>query len=527
MDAHACLLADFRDLLNAFSPKTYMSLLSTGALEDRFLDLMFQDFFIELLPPEVVLRVIDAFLMEGNKILIRYGLAIIRAYKTQIKANTYSTATNFWLAVKADAANAATKANMAMFYKTLGREERLPTADPFVIFSKAKNPEFLETYLIYDYPFDESRSMFSKIRRPMQLTTKRTSFSSPLSALNTSSSGNAASPMASGSSKMGTMSRKASFTASTPRNSVADMILNQNSNANQNLEAGSAPLTPTGSSVPVLARRGSASGASFKLDKRRPSGPEGSPQPPQPGSFSSPVPTHSTSDNSLYSGGSALSPPPPQAGAAAAARELQAMEVEGVAGALSFSSAILSSSTAQKLLEYIAQPLPEAYTLVFTTSVAEHGHTLSALYAALRGHKSGILAVKLAAPFEHIVLGAYFNAALVAGDAPVASPRSGVFCVNKNSVSYLPQIATIVSATDNLIFGSLAPGARALRVDETLALVYTDASVPFGLADQEKAERSGFVIKEIEVYAATYAAEKGGNNLTSDIDDVYQNNEYI
>jgi hypothetical protein len=170
---YVVLLDNFRDVVKSYAPKTYASLLSIGALENNFLDLFFAGFFVELLPPDAVYRIMDNFLLEGSKVLYRYGLAIIKGYKAQIKANTFTTATNFWLAVKADAFSYCSKHNLVMLCKSLGVREALPAVDAFVMFSRAKNPEVLDTGALYEAAYDEDRSTLSKMLRPMNLAVGR------------------------------------------------------------------------------------------------------------------------------------------------------------------------------------------------------------------------------------------------------------------------------------------------------------------------------------------------------------------
>lgn len=144
-----------------------------GALEDKYLNMIFIDLFVEIFPSNVVLRIMDAFLLEGIKILFRYGLALIRGYKTQLKEGIYLTATDFWLSVKADATSDAGRTGATMLYKSLGREEVLPPVDPFIIFSKARNADFLSGSLLSEYFIDNDRNVLAKLYRPMMISTNR------------------------------------------------------------------------------------------------------------------------------------------------------------------------------------------------------------------------------------------------------------------------------------------------------------------------------------------------------------------
>jgi len=166
--AYNTTLYAFKQLLQKTSPKTFSILQSMGALEDKYLDMIFADFFIELLPPEAVLRVIDSFLFEGVKVLYRYGLAIIQAYKIGIKKlDIYQTATLFWHHVKADAVSYANDMGSVMLYKQLGLPEKLPAVDPFAVFSLANNPTFLKTSQIKELPwsFKISRTSIKSLKQ--------------------------------------------------------------------------------------------------------------------------------------------------------------------------------------------------------------------------------------------------------------------------------------------------------------------------------------------------------------------------
>lgn len=552
-ESYAASLSDFREILNSYSPKTYTSLFAIGALEDRFLDLLFQDLFIEILPPDVVLRIIDAFLLEGSKILHRYGLAIIRAYKTQIKAGTYSTATNFWLAVKADAANAATKANTPMLYKVLGKEERLPVADSFVIFSKAKNPEFLESNMIYDFAFDEDRSMFSKMMRPMNLTTssnRRSSFSSPFSALNNNSAGG----VQSGSQK----GRKSSIvtgagSGATARASVADMVLNQNPGVNQNQDFGATPPPPGPSAV--LGRRGSATSANIN-SKLRGSGTgesmkTGTTQDSaelSASAFNSPAGnTTGANASSAMSGGSAFSPVYQNNNNTEDSAE--GLDLDAAASAISFASAILSTSSAQRLLRALNQPVPvRGYHLTFST--ADHGYSLRSLYSHVDGCSPCLLLIQLAAPHEKVTVGAFVHSSLEASERCKGDARTAVFRVTETGVDCYPWVGLqrqegaqaqeessgrqtaarfqfLVADSAYLSFGAcVESGSNALRVDADLRSLHTGASDTYGnpclLVDRDSADVN-VQIRAVEVYCGTSAgtaqsaAQSSASTCLSDI----------
>lgn len=77
----------FLELLSSFCPKTHTTLHALGALDNKYLDLMFSGFFTELLPPHMVYILVDTFLLEGIKILLRFALGLVFAYKPHIKVS--------------------------------------------------------------------------------------------------------------------------------------------------------------------------------------------------------------------------------------------------------------------------------------------------------------------------------------------------------------------------------------------------------------------------------------------------------
>ena len=51
-------------------PRTYDKLIAMDALEDKYLNLIFMDFFKSLLPRVTVLRMMDAYLLEVKSLFI-------------------------------------------------------------------------------------------------------------------------------------------------------------------------------------------------------------------------------------------------------------------------------------------------------------------------------------------------------------------------------------------------------------------------------------------------------------------------
>lgn len=81
---HRCVIGTFHELLKRFLPKTYVVLENMKALHERYLNKIFVDFFRDILPPAMVLSIIDSFLLEGKKVLFRFGLAFFMMYKREV-----------------------------------------------------------------------------------------------------------------------------------------------------------------------------------------------------------------------------------------------------------------------------------------------------------------------------------------------------------------------------------------------------------------------------------------------------------
>lgn len=160
----------FREMLRSFMPKTYTVLKTIGALEDKYLSVLFVDFFVEIFPPHILLPLLDAYFLEGVKILYRYALALIAGYKGNIKAGRYSTAKEFWLAVKADGVAVAQAANTSMCNKLLGIDEVMQQADAFLVNERARNQTYFLSGKLKENAYDVGRSIFAKISKPMNVS---------------------------------------------------------------------------------------------------------------------------------------------------------------------------------------------------------------------------------------------------------------------------------------------------------------------------------------------------------------------
>ena len=94
--SHRCRLFAFRKALKINMPRTFSTLNNVRALEDRYLDLIFVEFFGPLLRPEHIARVLDCYFNEGVKILFRFGLGFFKAYKHSIKSGQFKSGEDFW-----------------------------------------------------------------------------------------------------------------------------------------------------------------------------------------------------------------------------------------------------------------------------------------------------------------------------------------------------------------------------------------------------------------------------------------------
>lgn len=85
-----------RQILEKNATKTSQLLRQYNALDDHHLNHIFFSFFKHLLPPACVLRILDAYLMEGTRALYRYAAAFILEQKQHIKGNQYTSGDDFW-----------------------------------------------------------------------------------------------------------------------------------------------------------------------------------------------------------------------------------------------------------------------------------------------------------------------------------------------------------------------------------------------------------------------------------------------
>ncbi|CAE7813208.1 unnamed protein product, partial [Symbiodinium microadriaticum] len=86
---HRCKLLVFKELVKRRMARTFDILISLGAMEDSHLNLIFVDMFSTIFPSAMVNRVVDMYLLDGVKVLYRYGLALFKMHKKAIKEGVF------------------------------------------------------------------------------------------------------------------------------------------------------------------------------------------------------------------------------------------------------------------------------------------------------------------------------------------------------------------------------------------------------------------------------------------------------
>lgn len=158
--------ATFQEMLRLFIPQTFASLTSIHALEVDFTRLMFEDYFVEILPPSILYLMMDAYMVEGVKILYRYAIALVCSYKGEIKANTFADGSSFWSRVKHDAVHLSSQeSDQSMLVDRLGLFHRLPPTS-----SSAHTSVRMDKEKMSVIAFDSSRSIVEKTLRPMPIS---------------------------------------------------------------------------------------------------------------------------------------------------------------------------------------------------------------------------------------------------------------------------------------------------------------------------------------------------------------------
>lgn len=152
----------FREIVKQSMPKTAAVLDHIGALKAEYLQMIFQDFCVELLPEPHVKRIVDAYLLEGIKVLYRYGLAILRGYKKLIKANQFSSGEELWLAVKTASANCGG----VLLTHLLDLPQRLPYPLQFSVGTNASklNEALIRSEAITELAYEDATGAASKLK---------------------------------------------------------------------------------------------------------------------------------------------------------------------------------------------------------------------------------------------------------------------------------------------------------------------------------------------------------------------------
>lgn len=97
---HCTRLTAFRELVRLAFPKTYAVLQKLDALSDRLLAKIFVGLFFDVLVHEHAMRILDMYMICGDEIVFRYGLALLRIFKKQIKSGAYQSGEDFWNSIK-------------------------------------------------------------------------------------------------------------------------------------------------------------------------------------------------------------------------------------------------------------------------------------------------------------------------------------------------------------------------------------------------------------------------------------------
>jgi hypothetical protein len=495
-------------------PKTFAALKTIGALDDKYLSTMFVDFFAELLPTSLLLSLMDAYLLEGEKILFRFGLALIHGYKSAIKNGEFSTAKEFWLAIKSDSFAVNSFQSGQSLTKVLALDEVLPTVDQFIIFEHAKNQDYLNSKeLFLAVAYDEERSVFQKSYRSMKVSRAH----------------------------IASLTKSAKLLEPpTLKTTYAHRQSTVNNRSSSNTGGGTSPAAAVGGQAGALARKQSMSGANRT-----------SPTPSNNTSMKDmPTTTTTTTNNNTTNNNnnnvtpnhvspgsptrikSIMSPPSTMPLFLAVDSDAQVIPPSTL---IASHSSILDVSSADKLLSCLPKPFNSfQYELRFATY--RHGWDISSLYARIERYESCIFLFHLLAPYDHVVIGAFNrgpvsppNQNLTRGDGMTSrifklvdnEPPVSFSWVNLNKPhrdiddeSEEPPVSlTIsqfaVSTTSSLSFGaSKEHTTNALRLDSDLKVLYTGPSDTYGndspllvpLNGNGGDLSPGFQIKEIEIF---------------------------
>ncbi|CAM9733469.1 unnamed protein product, partial [Phaeothamnion confervicola] len=105
-DEAAIWFATFRDLLRKFAPQAAAAMAACGADKDEHLQDLILRGFAAILPFPLVVIVFDAWLSEGNKVLFRYGIGLLKHLSKSLRALSLGAGDGgrWWAHVRAAAA---------------------------------------------------------------------------------------------------------------------------------------------------------------------------------------------------------------------------------------------------------------------------------------------------------------------------------------------------------------------------------------------------------------------------------------
>lgn len=151
-------------------PQTYQEMNYIGALDEKYLTLLFHGYFTELFPCHLFFPMMDAFLLEGNKVLLRYALALIQQYKKEIKQKKFLSGKEFWVAIKADAFASALRLGQTLPCRLLGIEETLLAIDQFALSEMVHSSVYFDSNHIAKMAFElDHMPNLKKWLRPLNI----------------------------------------------------------------------------------------------------------------------------------------------------------------------------------------------------------------------------------------------------------------------------------------------------------------------------------------------------------------------
>jgi len=118
---HRLKLFTFKELVKKYMPKEFNTLDRIGALGAEYLNLIFIDLFSSLLPMPDVARIMDSFLLEGLKILHRYGLGLIHMHRDFLHSSVCCSGRQFWEEVRNRCHTSLNFNDLSVSAFTLGR----------------------------------------------------------------------------------------------------------------------------------------------------------------------------------------------------------------------------------------------------------------------------------------------------------------------------------------------------------------------------------------------------------------------